>query len=58
MVSELDSWCVVSLNGINAIVKIRHVRRGKFRIIEDSDGKLLIGSIVDASDILNCRVQR
>ena len=58
MASELDNWCVASVNGINSIVKIRHVGRGKFRIIEGSDGKLPVDSIVDASDILNCRAQK
>jgi hypothetical protein len=37
---------------------IRQVGRGKFRIIEGSNGKLSVDSIVDASDILNCRAQK
>jgi hypothetical protein len=57
MASELDSWCMVSVNGIDSIVKIRHIGRGKFRIIEVLNGNLKIDGIVDASDVFNCRVQ-
>jgi hypothetical protein len=57
MANELDSWCIVSINGIDSIVKIKHTGRGKFRIVEVFDGNLKVDTIVDASDVLNCRVQ-
>jgi hypothetical protein len=57
MASELDSWCFVSVNGIDSIVKIRHIGRGKFRIIEVFNGNLKVDGIVDASDVFNCGVQ-
>jgi hypothetical protein len=57
MASELDSWCIVSVNGIDSIVKIRHIGRGKFRIIEVFNGNLKVDGIVDASDVFNCGVQ-
>lgn len=57
MASELANWCTVSVNGINSIVKIKHIGRGKFRIVEVFDGNLKVDTIVDASDIFDCRVQ-
>ena len=57
MASDLDSWCVVSINRIDSIVKIKHIGRGKFRIIEVFNGNLKVDTIVDASDVLDCRVQ-
>lgn len=58
MARELDSWCIISLDGINVVAKIRHTGRGKFKIVEAADGKLPAGFTVDASDILNCAIQR
>jgi hypothetical protein len=57
MASELNSWCIVSVNGIDSIVKIKHIERGKFRIVEVFNGNLEVDAIVDASDIFDCRVQ-
>lgn len=57
MASELANWCTVSVNGINSIVKIKHIGRGKFRIVEVFDGNLKVDTMVDASDIFDCRVQ-
>ena len=57
MANELDSWCIVSINGIDSIVKIKHIVRGKFRIIEVFNGNLKVDTIVDASDVFDCRVQ-
>ena len=49
------SWCTVILNESTIRAEVKHVGRGKFRIIDDkSDGKY-IGMIVDASDIFHCR---
>jgi hypothetical protein len=57
MASKLDSWCIVSVNGIDSIVKIKHIGRGKFRIVEVFNGNLEVDAIVDASDVFDCRVQ-
>jgi hypothetical protein len=57
MANELDSWCTVSINEIDSIVKIKHIGRGKFRIIEVFNGNLKVDTIVDASDVSDCRVQ-
>jgi hypothetical protein len=47
----------VSVNGIDSIVKIKHIGRGKFRIVEVFNGNLEVDAIVDASDVFDCRVQ-
>lgn len=57
MAKETDSWCIVSINGIHSIVKIRHIGRGKFRIVEVFNGNLKVDTMVDASDVFDCRVQ-
>lgn len=57
MANEFDSWCIVSINGIDSIVKIKHIGRGKFRILEVFNGNLRADTIVDASDVFDCRVQ-
>ena len=57
MANEFDSWCIVSVNGIDSIVKIKHIGRGKFRIVEVFNGDLKVDTIVYASDIFDCRVQ-
>jgi hypothetical protein len=57
MASELNSWCIVSVNGIDSIVKIKHIGRGKFRVIEVFNGNLEVNAIVDASDVFDCRIQ-
>lgn len=58
MTGEPDSWCTVSVNGIYSIVKIKHIGRGKFRIMEVFYGNLkVVDTIVDASDVFDCRVQ-
>jgi hypothetical protein len=58
MAKELDSWCIISLDGINVVAKVRHTGREKFKIVEAADGRLPAGSTVDASDILNSAIQR
>ncbi len=57
MTSELDNWCTVSVNGIYSIAKIKHIGRGKFRIVQVLNGNLKVDTIVDASDVFDCRVQ-
>src|SRR5919106_3480965 len=56
MTNNLGSWCVVSVNGMEAIATILHIGRGKFRIIKHY-GTKLANSVIVASDILNCKVE-
>jgi hypothetical protein len=51
------SWCQLFIDDYNSTrVKIIHIRRGKFQIIDDAEGGKYVGKIVDASDIHHCEV--
>jgi hypothetical protein len=44
-------WCRFYLDDFNTVkVKIIHIGGGKYRVIEDREGKY-VGRIVDASDV-------
>ncbi len=45
-------WCRYYIDDFNtAKVKILHIRRGKYRIVDDREGGKFIGKIIDASDV-------
>jgi len=44
-----DTWCTVLVNDVKTAALLRHVGRGKFRVINDRSGGILIGKILDAS---------
>jgi len=45
-------WCRYYIDDFNtAKVKILHIRRGRYRIVDDREGGKFIGKIVDASDV-------
>jgi hypothetical protein len=51
---KLSFWCTAIVGGTHVRVRIRHIGRGKFQIIEsdlDTGAK-----VIDASDILHCDV--
>ena len=50
----LATWCVVEHSNQVFRAQIQHMKRGKFRILNDNQEGVHIGQIVDASDILNC----
>ena len=49
-----DTWCTVLVNDVKTAALLRHVGRGKFRVINDRSGGILIGKILDASEIYHC----
>ncbi|HET7149029.1 MAG TPA: hypothetical protein VFI73_11075 [Candidatus Nitrosopolaris sp.] len=49
-------WSVLSINGIGIEAKIIHKRGGKFIILEDNYMGKYIGKIVDASDVIRCKL--
>jgi hypothetical protein len=59
--SEADEkrscWAVVCINGFEIDAKIVHRRKGKFEILEDNYRGKYIREIVDASDVIRCKVQ-
>ena len=55
-----DTWCTISVNDgnnndeIKTTVLVRHLGRGKFKVIKDHLDGSLTGKILDASDIYHC----
>lgn len=49
-------WCLCSIKeGGEVKVKIVHVGRGKFKVIEDEDQGRQVGKILDASELIHCK---
>ncbi|MDQ6666940.1 MAG: hypothetical protein M3Y53_01790 [Thermoproteota archaeon] len=49
-------WSVLSIDGLRIEAKIIHKGRGKFKILEDIYRGKYIGKIVDASDVIRCKL--
>ncbi len=49
-----DTWCTISVNDIKTKVLIRHLGRGKFKVVKDESKGNLIGNVLDASEIFHC----
>ncbi|MGI8831021.1 MAG: hypothetical protein ACR2IS_00120, partial [Nitrososphaeraceae archaeon] len=48
-----SSWCLASIKEVRRRVKIVHIGRGKFKVINDGEGDRYADNIIiDASDIL------
>jgi hypothetical protein len=51
-------WCILFIdNGTRVEAKIIHTGRGKFKILEDNCKERYINRIVDASDVVRCKVE-
>jgi hypothetical protein len=50
-------WCFVLIDGTGFEAKIVHKGRGKFKILNDEYGGKYDNKIVDASDVIRCRVE-
>lgn len=51
-----SSWCFLRTEGTEFEAKIVHKGRGKFKILNDQYGGKYDNKIVDASDILRCKI--
>jgi len=49
-----DPWCTVLVDDLKTGALLRHVGRGKFRVINDRSDGILSGKILDASEIYHC----
>ena len=54
---KYSSWCLLFIDGATVEAKIFHKGRGKFKIVNDKYGGIYINKIVDASDIVHCKVE-
>jgi hypothetical protein len=52
-----SSWATVSIDGFEIDAKIIHRERGEFEILEDNYRGKYIGDLVDASDVIRCKVE-
>jgi hypothetical protein len=50
-------WCSIRLDGIGFDAKIVHKGRGRFKILNDEYGGKHSNKIVDASDVIGCKVE-
>jgi hypothetical protein len=50
-----ESWCTLSIDNTILTAKIRHMGRGKFKILAAENGDKHINKIVDASDVFSCK---
>lgn len=51
-----SSWCSLLTGGTEFEAKIVHKGRGKFKILNDQYGGKYNNKIVDASDIVRCKI--
>lgn len=49
-----DTWCTISVRNTKTRVKVRHLGKGKFKIVNDEQNGNLIGNQLDASYIFHC----
>jgi len=52
-----SSWCFLRVYGTEFEAKIVHKGRGKFKILDDEYGGKYINKIVDASDVVRCKIE-
>jgi hypothetical protein len=50
-------WCFLRIDGTGFDAKIVHKGRGKFKILIDEYGGKYSNKIVDASDVIRCKVE-
>jgi hypothetical protein len=55
-IERCSCWAVLYIDRLKIEAKIIHKRRGKFEILEDNYRGKYIGDIVDASDVIRCKV--
>ena len=53
-VEKNQAWCTVSVRDVKTRVAVRHLGKGKFKVVNDEMNGNLVGNILDASDILHC----
>jgi hypothetical protein len=50
-------WCFLLIDGTKFEAKIVHKGRGKFKILDDEYGGKYNNKIVDASDVIRCKIE-
>jgi hypothetical protein len=50
-------WCIIFIDETNLEAKIVHTGRGKFKILNDGLGGKYTNRLVDASDVICCKLE-
>lgn len=50
-----SSRCNLSINETEVKAKVKHIGRGKFKILTDENGGEYTNVILDASDVFHCK---
>lgn len=53
---KYSCWCFLVIGNVVVEAKIIHEGRGKFKILNDKCSRKYVGKIVDASDVIYCRI--
>jgi PPOX class probable F420-dependent enzyme len=56
IIEKYSCWCILFVNNIKIDARIIHKGRGRFKIVEDKYKGKYVNRMVDASDIINCKV--
>jgi hypothetical protein len=57
IMEKYSCWSVLLIDGLEVEAKILHKGRGKFRIVEDNYKSKYVNKIVDASDVIRCKLE-
>ena len=57
IMEKYSCWSVLFIDGLVIEAKILHKRRGKFIIVEDNYKSKYVNKIVDASDVIRCKLK-
>ncbi|MGA8739251.1 MAG: hypothetical protein WB501_09510 [Nitrososphaeraceae archaeon] len=57
IMEKYSCWSVLLIDGLEVEAKILHKGRGKFRIVEDNYKSKYVNRIVDASDVIRCKLE-
>ncbi len=57
IMEKYSCWSVLFVDGLVIEAKIIHKGRGKFKIVEDNYKSEYVNKIVDASDVIRCKLK-
>jgi hypothetical protein len=53
---KYSCWCFLFIDEVKIEARILHKGRGKFKIVEDKSNAKYVNKIVDASEVIRCKV--
>ena len=54
---KYSCWCILFIDEVKIEARILHKGRGKFKIVEDKSNAKYVNKIVDASEVVRCKVK-